>query len=352
MRIVCRRANNPDGRNLQGVFIVMGVLFHTIKQFGMIISDNKMNIEARDLPPAVTDRACDLTVSQLHTFCQVMREGGYAAAAKVSHLSVPAVWQHIRGLEKAYGVPLFQRVGRRVEPTAAARRLFQHVDGVLVRLESTFELMQQPAAHTTIRLVTGVRMMLEDLAMPLAKFRRRHSIGLSIRQGNERRAEQLLMADKADVALTLAPGPSAGSPLIHYEPAYTVDFLAVSKKSHPYAKANCDSITELAKHALVVTAAGSHGRDALEQAFHREGLTPNIAIETDNSAFTIACVTSGMGVGVLAGRRDGKMCKTLATQSLRQRLGQRSIVFMWRKGRLLTEPLLDLIEEVKKIDAG
>ena len=293
------------------------------------------------------DRAVDLNIAQLHTFRLVMQHGGYAAAARVSHLSVPSVWQHIQALEKAYRVRLFDRVGRQVHPTDAAKRLYAEVDGILVRLESTFDIVQGSSADQTIRMVSGVRMMLEELAQPLAAFHQRYPNPLVIQQGNERRAEQLLLADEADIAMTLEPGLRQASPLIHYEPAYTVDFLAVMKKNHAYAKAKSFGLRELARHALVVTTVGTHGRDALDQAMHREGLSANIAVETDNSAFTIACVQAGMGVGILAGRASGELCKRLATRPLSKQLGRRKIVFMWRSGRLLTEPMLELIEGIK-----
>lgn len=76
------------------------------------------------MPPEFT-RSVDISIQQLHTFRKVMECGGYAAAAKVSHLSTPAVWQHIQALENAYGVQLFERVGRQVKPTAAATRLHE-----------------------------------------------------------------------------------------------------------------------------------------------------------------------------------------------------------------------------------
>lgn len=62
---------------------------------------------------------------------------------------------------------------------------------------------------------------------------------------------------------------------------------------------------ELVKHPLVVTAPGTHGRDALDQTLHAQRLTAEIVVETDNSGFTIACVQAGMGLGILAGRPDG-----------------------------------------------
>jgi DNA-binding transcriptional LysR family regulator len=295
-------------------------------------------------------RSNELTAAQLHTFCQVMQQGGYAAAAKVSHLSVPSIWQHIRALEKVYGVRLFTKSGRQVTPTDAARTLYEQVQTILVQLDSTFEIVSASPADEAIRFVTGSRMMLEDLAVPLANFQRHHQNLLVLRQGNDRRAEELLLSDQADLAATLEPDLRDMSPKIHYEPAYMVEFLAACKKSHPYTKCGTSRLSDLAKHALIVTTAGTHGRDALDQAFHRENLTTNIVVETDNSAFTIACVSAGMGVGILAGRREGDLCRKLATRSLSKQLGQRRIVLMWRKGRLLTEAMLDLVGEVKGLN--
>ncbi len=298
-----------------------------------------------------SDRILEVSITHLQTFQQVMQHGGYAAAAKVSHLSIPSVWQHIRALEQAYGVKLFQRTGRQVKPTEAAKRLHEQVESILVRLDSTFDLIRDVPDDQSIRIMTGVRMMLEDLAVPFQAFRQKHPHRLEIRHGNDRRAEEVLLADEADLAMTLEPGLQQKSPRIHYEPAYTVEFLAVSKKNHAFAKANSSSLRELAKHDLIVTTSRTHGRDAIDQAFHRHGLTAKIVAETGNSAFTIACVSAGMGVGILAGRRDGDLCKRLTTRSLSKQLGQRRIVIMWRQGRILTDAMVDLVEGVKSLES-
>ena len=295
----------------------------------------------------------DLQVQQLYTFRHVYELGGYAAAAAQSDFSVPTVWQHIRAVEKAYHVKLFEKAGRRVQPTAAAHRLYDAVDEILVSLESTFELLEGNSSdRETIRIVSGNRMMLEDLADPLRTFQKKYPNRLMIRHGNNKRAEELLVADEADMALSLEAGPEKASSKIHYEPAYFVDFLAVSPKRHPYAETASGSLRELVKHPLIVTAPGTHGRDALDQALHRERLTANIVVDTDNSGFTIACVQAGMGLGILAGRLEGQLCRKLATRSLRKQLGRRQIVFMWRKGRRLTEPMIQLFEMVREHHAG
>lgn len=293
------------------------------------------------------DRSPDLSIQQLHTFKQVMESGGYAAAAKVSHLSVPSVWQHIQALERIYAVELFTRVGRQVEPTLAAKKLYAAVDEILVRVQSTFEVVDQQPDEQTIRIVSGMRMMLEDLALPLANFRSRFANPLVMLHGNNRRAEELVLSGEADLALTLAPGFQQESPQIRYEPAYMVEFMAVARKTHPFAKAKSASLRELVKHDLIVALPGTHGRDALDQALHAEGLKTQVSVETDNSGFTITCAQSGMGVGILAGRPSGALCQKLFVRSLRKQLGRRQIVFMWRRGRLLSEPMLELIDEIK-----
>lgn len=302
--------------------------------------------------PIQPGRAKDLSFQQLHTFCRVIECGGYAAASRETDLSVPTIWQHVQSLEQVYGVKLFERVGRQVQPTQAANRLYEAVAGLFVQVESTFDVVRASSAPETIRLVTGVRMLLEDLAKPLASFRQSFQNRLIILHGNNFRAEELLLADRADLALTLEPGLGQESPLIHYKPAYAIDFLAVAKKTHPFAKAKSADLRELVKHELIVTVPGTHGREALELALHREDLCASIAVETDNSGFTLACAQAGMGVGILAGKPGGALSGKLATCSLRNQLGRRQIVFMWRKRRLLTEATLALIEEVRKSGAA
>ena len=189
--------------------------------------------------------------------------------------------------------------------------------------------------------------MMEDLADPLAQFRARYSNPIRILQGNDQQARELIGAKHADIALALEPGRGNASPLIRYEPAFSISFLAAALPGHPYFEARSGGMRELAKHPLVVTVPGTHGRDALDQALHAQNLDAEIAVETDNSGFTIACAQAGMGLGILAGRPDGRLTEQLVTRSLSRQLGTRKIVFMWRKGRRLSTALQGLVETIQ-----
>src|ERR1043166_5826072 len=53
----------------------------------------------------------------------VLEAGTFTAAAERCHVAQPALWAQVRALEEELELPLFERVGRRVRPTAAALAL-------------------------------------------------------------------------------------------------------------------------------------------------------------------------------------------------------------------------------------
>src|SRR3972149_5455594 len=64
-----------------------------------------------------------VTLHRLELFLAVREPGGVAKAARARRISQPAVSEHLRGLERYFGVTLLERSGRGVRPTAGARSL-------------------------------------------------------------------------------------------------------------------------------------------------------------------------------------------------------------------------------------
>ena len=62
-----------------------------------------------------------LTLHRLELLLAALDEGGIGRAARARNISQPAVSEHLKGLEAHFGVPLFERRGRSVRPTAGAR---------------------------------------------------------------------------------------------------------------------------------------------------------------------------------------------------------------------------------------
>src|SRR5207244_1618020 len=96
------------------------------------------------------------------------------------------------------------------------------------------------------------------------------------------------------------------------------------------------------------------GRQLLDQALHHEGLLDQMQVvaETDTSAFTMACVRAGMGIGIVAGRAQGVLSRGLVMRPLDRQLGQAWIAFVWKRGRRLTAALQNLMRLIRAAAEG
>jgi DNA-binding transcriptional LysR family regulator len=296
-------------------------------------------------------RASDLTVQQIQIFCEVFDRGSYAEAARRLGLTPPSLWAQVHLLEQRYGVPLFRKEGRRVVCTPDAERLREAFRPFLAGLESTFDIVGSAARSQprTIRLVTGMRMALEELAVPLAAFRRRHAeVSLRWLHADNRRSQELVAEGQADLAVMLEPTPERRSPRLEFRSAYCIEYLAVFPARHRLARKSPLRLSDLVAEPLIVGHSETFVRRALDFAMHqRQTKHPlHVVVETDNSALTIACVHKGMGVGIIAGRTGGQLLRGLQVRSLRTTLGEARIVVAWKRGVLLPDTTLELVDAI------
>src|SRR5579859_4676017 len=64
-----------------------------------------------------------MEIHQLRTFVAVAREGSITRASELLHLSQPAVSAHIKAMEEALGVTLFERTSRGMDLTTDGQRI-------------------------------------------------------------------------------------------------------------------------------------------------------------------------------------------------------------------------------------
>ncbi|HEY9642189.1 MAG TPA: LysR family transcriptional regulator [Coleofasciculaceae cyanobacterium] len=103
------------------------------------------------------------------SFVEVYRVGTVSGAAEVLHLTQPAVSQHVAALESSMGVALFQRMPRRMLPTAAGKRLYTRVVAAIETLESIPTKASLVDAPLLIRLGTPTEFFSEYILDRLPK---------------------------------------------------------------------------------------------------------------------------------------------------------------------------------------
>lgn len=297
-------------------------------------------------------RTDSLTMQQISTFCHVYECGGYAGASDILGLAGPTLWEQVKTLEKIYQSKLFTRSGRNIVPTPSGNALYEMLRPLLASVTSTFDRLAEQVGHSTphIRLVTGSRMMMEELGSSLFRFRKNFpGAKLRLRTADNAAAQRLIMEGQADLALLIEPPQNLIAAGIEYQLLYPLEYLAALPPRHRLIRQPRLTLQDLSGEPLIVGSAQTIGRKQFEQAYFRQGIAQpvNIIAETDNSAITIACVRAGLGIGIIASRQDGQLTRHVKTRSLADEMGQVNVVAAFRKGRQLTNALQALVNLIR-----
>lgn len=118
---------------------------------------------------------------ELRAFCAAIELGSVGRAARVLHVSQPALSKRLRVLEKLANVRLLERSRRGVSPTPAGTRLYLAARRVLAQDETIEGLMGGVLAHgVPARLAASPTMAESVLPKLLVDFEERHERHLSI----------------------------------------------------------------------------------------------------------------------------------------------------------------------------
>jgi DNA-binding transcriptional LysR family regulator len=90
----------------------------------------------------------DLNLRQLQTFVTVARLGSFTRAARLLHLSQPALTKQVRQLEETLGVRLFDRATRTIELTRIGKELAPVVTQLLQEIEAVVVNTKELAAQS------------------------------------------------------------------------------------------------------------------------------------------------------------------------------------------------------------
>ena len=107
----------------------------------------------------------DWTSSQLRSLVELTRRGTITAVAQALGYTPGGVSQQIAALEKATGMELLQRVGRRVELTDAGKTLARHAERILSTEAEAVEAMERSRGEVSGVLVVGPNIRSEDVLL-------------------------------------------------------------------------------------------------------------------------------------------------------------------------------------------
>jgi LysR family cyn operon transcriptional activator len=238
-----------------------------------------------------------MNLRSLRTFVAIADAGGVARAAARLNLSQPAASRQIHALEAELGVPLFDRIGRRVQLTSEGEDLLRRSRRLLAESDSLAERARAlKKGETGILRVGATPQVIENTLAPfLERYGRRHpdvEVRL-VEEGGTRLPHRL---DHGDVHFAFM---AVIDDRFSYQLLYPVYCLAVLSDKHRLSRSRTIEISELADEPMLLLRANFASRGWFEAACGIAHIRPRVLLESGAPHTVIALAAAGYGIGVV-----------------------------------------------------
>jgi len=234
---------------------------------------------------------------QLRTFITIAESGGFVRAGDRLHLSQPAASRQIQALEADLGVPLFDRIGRRIQLTSEGEDLLRRGRRLLQEVESFGERARalKGGQVGTLRVGGSTQHIETVLADFVPLYRRRHaSVDVDlVEDGGARIPEHLA---RGNVHLALMTAGDNAYPCRILAPIFV---LAVVSLSHRFARRATLEIGELADESLLLLRRDYASRGWFDTACHIAHIKPRIVLESAAPHTLLALARTHHGVAIV-----------------------------------------------------
>ena len=244
-----------------------------------------------------------MDLNQLKYFVGLSRELHFSRAAKLLHITQPALSRQISNLERELGVSLFERGPRAVRLTEAGQFLQPKAVAILMACRQTSEELRIQFGGNQRPLQMGfLSVLLDDLVAPsIRSCRLRHPrLRVQLHELSPSQQMEKLAAGELDLAV-LGNINEQDRRLYRVRRLSYHPMAAVVSEDHPLSQAKNIHLAQLAKEPWISLDEGLFPgrREFLRKACRAAGFEPLIAAELESLNLLLAAVSSGEGVAIL-----------------------------------------------------
>jgi DNA-binding transcriptional LysR family regulator len=239
-----------------------------------------------------------MEIYQLRTFVTVAKLGHITKAADALHVTQPAVTGHIKALEQELGIALFDRSHGRITLTKSGELLLPEVEKTLSVFNATLAKAKEIKGEITGRVLIGtlgdpdflrLGSFLNGLlaALPLLQIKTRSTLAGGILDG----------VSSGEFAAGFYIG-TVNSRDVASLPLRGVRYRVVAPSDFDGRLSGC-GWKEIASMPWIGAPEKSHIHHLLIGMFGRQGLQPNIVMETDELTSPHSLVRAGVGLTLM-----------------------------------------------------
>ncbi|MGE7113451.1 LysR family transcriptional regulator [Lysinibacillus sp. NPDC047702] len=287
-----------------------------------------------------------MEIRHLHYFMAVCEELHFTKAAEKLGISQPTLSQQIRVLEDEVGLPLFDRIGKKIVLTEAGTLLLNYgaeIVGTLQNVKDSIkDLKDMQIGQIRIGIMPSdldyrITQLIIDFhqKFPRVKLKIMSSIEI-VRQ---------VLDNEVDIGIAINVLPNNQLVTI---PLCLEEYVLIVSKEHPMANRESIKIGELKDLPLIMYPEGYLGREIVEGTVKKHGFQLNSILETSSVTSIINLVRANIGVTVQPYPLIKEMNDpTLQIVYIQDDIPSRSLSIIYRVERYVSEATKALIEQVK-----
>lgn len=240
-----------------------------------------------------------ITIHQMRLFHSLATHLSFTAVANELHLSQSGVSIQIKRLAESVGIPLVEKIGKKIFLTDAGRQLYEATDDVLNRLELLNEDIQD--------MGKSIKGPLRVSAITTSKYFMPHLLGgflkdypdvqPSLTITNQSKVANRLLENLDDIFImgTLPEN-------LALESYYFLDnpLVIVAPVGHPLSDEKNIPLSAIADERFISREQGSGTRACRTRLFEENGLKPNTYMELGSAEAVKQAVMAGLGISVLS----------------------------------------------------
>lgn len=239
-----------------------------------------------------------LNLDQLRALCSVLELGTISAAARQLNLTQPAVSQQIRELELRVGVPLLERLGRRIQPTPAGSELADRAHRIEAEVDAALNAMRRYQEGYLGRVRIGAAATVTAYLLPHAvrRLRREHpGLDLSIWVGVTADIVDRVIANRLDIGLVSLPVGDRAVALVPWREDPLVAIFPLDSPGLPERVGPA----ELAAHSMIAWEAETVTAQETRRWFEAAGEELRPILELSDHLARRRLVAAGVGVSLV-----------------------------------------------------
>jgi len=239
-----------------------------------------------------------LNLDRLRIFRAVVETSSFTRAAAVVHLTQPGISKHVKQMEEYYGVPLFDRLGKKVALTHAGEILFEATRGIMASITEAEQRIEELKGLRAGRLTLAASFPIGIYFLPsvLAAFRKQYpsiKVRLDIWLGEKIVAR--ILANKVDLGLVSHEVDDSRINCVEF---MTDELIAIVPRNHRWARQRSVKPSQLIEETLIVAAPGAGIRAVIEERLREKHIVLKNILDFGNLEGVKRAVEAGLGVSI------------------------------------------------------